>query len=450
MKKIILTLLLCRVFCTGTVMAQYTTMSSAPDMNDYKNGINDGQYVRDKWAYDKAWKDMQQFTAMGMEITNLVALDQIRRSYTPKMNALVQNHKVSFTPSFKFTRGDNVFIAQNAKTTGQYDNNQLFSIQVNTQLAFFTYYESTPNSGLEYHDLASIAAYYLYKNYYYWQGQNVNPNTSILQKVYEQVRKKFLETPAIAGMNNRQKQEFAETMLYRTSCATDDHDGGTKNIPLKNQRALDNLKHIYGDKGIQLKITDSGIVFDKNTKQGITNGDNIPGIAAQVNISKIKADPRTVYSPVNRRVLIEEKKKNGLSAMDEMLLISRMSTAYNAYQQVMQTDLENFNDVAGAFTYIICLNYIYYYGVNEIPTPHVAQVYKQVADMILKDASFAQKSDIQKQFITETILLDAMETVDAINLNDSNRLKQTCLQYLKKYLGNKAGNLRIDTNGMNF
>jgi hypothetical protein len=450
MKKNIFILLLCQLFCIGLTMAQYTVMSSAPDMNDYKNGANDGQYVRDKWAYDKAWKDMQQFNAMGMEITNLVALDNIRRSYTPKMNTLVQNHKVSFTPSLKFTRGDNVLIALNAKATNQYNNNQLFSIQVNTQLAFFSYYESTPNSGLEYHDLAAIAAYYLYKNYYYWQGQNVTPNSNTLQKVYEQVRKNFLETPEIKGMNNRQKQEFAETMLYRTSGATDDHEAGTKNKPQKNQRALDNLKHIYGDKGVQLKITDAGIVFDESIKAGTPNGVIEAGTAAQANSTKIKANPATIYNPVNQRVLVEEKKKQGLKPLEEALLISRMSVAYGTYQQVMQTDLENFNDVAGAFTYIICLNYMNYRGVNDIPTAYAAKVYSQVTGIILKDPSFAKATDIQKQLFTEAILLEAMETVDAINMHDSKNLQEVCLKSLQKYLGSNAGKLRIDANGMNF
>jgi hypothetical protein len=451
MKKSIFVLLLFQLFCIGQTMAQYTVMSSAPDMNDYKNGANDGRYVLDKWAYDKAWKDMQQFNAMGMEITNLVALDNIRRSYTPKMNTLVQNHKVSFTSSLKFTRGDNVLIALNAKATNQYNNNQLFSIQVNTQLAFFSYYESTPNSGLEYHDLAAIASYYLYKNYYYWQGQNVTPNTNTLQKVYEQVRKKFLETPEIKGMNNRQKQEFAETMLYRTSSATDDHEAGTKNKPLKNQRALDNLKHIYGDKGVQLKITDAGIVFDESIKIDVAkpnNNNNNSNSATAV--SKIKHNPLTVYTPSANSLFIEEKKRNGVSGVALASLITRMAVAQDMYMKTMEEGFDNFNDLAGAFTYIVCLNYLYYNQVQRIPTPHVEKVYNQIAAMLVKTSSLSKNTDAQKQLIAETIIMEGMDTIDAVNQHDNKNLQAVCLKYLQKYIGSNGGNLRIDANGMNF
>jgi hypothetical protein len=448
MKKYIFFFILCQLFYTGIAMGQYTIMSSAPDMNDYKNGANDGQYVTDKWAYDKAWKDMQQFNAMGMEITNLVAMDNIRRSYTPKMNTLLQNHKVSFTPSFKFTRGDNVLIALNAKATNQYNNNQLFSIQVNTQLAFFAYYESTPTGGLEYHDLAAIAAYYLYKNYYYRQGQNVTPNTAILQKVYEQVRKLFLATPNIARMNNQQKQEFAETMLFRTSGSAEDHNAGAKNNPLKNKRALDNLKHIYGDKGIQLKITDAGIVFDPNIKVDASVNTGNTNITPTAN--KIKANPKMVYTGTGKSLLVREKEKSGLAGVELALLITRMAVAWDTYKNVMAKGIENFEDVAGAFTYLICINYLYYKQVQEIPPAHVEKVYNQMVNYLLEDGSFIKQNDTQKQLLTETIILEALASTEASKANDVDNLKRVCLQSLQKYLGNKAGRLIIDANGMNF
>jgi hypothetical protein len=432
------------------VAAQYTVLSSAPDANSYKNGIDDGQYVRDKFAYDKAWKDMMQNNMIGMEITNLVALDNIRRSFIPKMTTLVKTHKVVLPASFKYAPNDYIQIAQNAKATGLYNNNQLFSIQVNTQLAYFAYYESTPNSGLEYYDLASIAAYYIYKSYYFWQGQNVNPNTPVLQKVYQQIQKKFLETPSITKMTSLQKQEFAETMLFRTSTAAEAHDAGGKNNPLKNKNALDNLKHIYGEKGVQLKITDAGIVFDESVKADMINQVIEANTNTPVKTNKIKPNSTTVYNPSNSYQVIIEAEKNGMQPMQRMLLQSNMAIAYSAYKQVMQEDLENFNDVAGAMTFIICLNYSLYHQVQEIPTPHVEKVYNQLVAVITADNTFGAMTDAQKQLLTETMVLDAVPSIEAAKLNDKNKLKEVCMQYLKKYLGNRAGRLRIDANGMNF
>jgi hypothetical protein len=43
-----------------------------------------------------------------------------------------------------------------------------------------------------------------------------------------------------------------------------------------------------------------------------------------------------------------------------------------------------------------------------------------------------------------------METVDDINQNNSDKVKKISLEYLRKYLGNKAANMRIDENGIHF
>jgi hypothetical protein len=147
---------------------------------------------------------------------------------------------------------------------------------------------------------------------------------------------------------------------------------------------------------------------------------------------KIKPNPFTIYEPIPQTS--EEQ----------------FAKAWELYTKVMEADLENFNDVAAAITYVVSFNYMVMNNVNEISTSVTEKVYNQIAKKLLADGSFKKLSNADKQMMTVDIILDGLETAEAAATKDPQKIKETCLRILKKYIGKNTEIMKVTDNGMEF
>jgi hypothetical protein len=147
---------------------------------------------------------------------------------------------------------------------------------------------------------------------------------------------------------------------------------------------------------------------------------------------KIKANAFTIYEPSPQHTDADFAK------------------AWELYTKVMEADLDNFNDVAAAITYVVSLNYMHINNINSISTPTTEKVYNQITKTLLQDDNFKKLSNIEKQTMTEQIILDGLETALAASTKDPQKIKETALQLMKKYIGKNAEKMKITENGMEF
>ena len=124
--------------------------------------------------------------------------------------------------------------------------------------------------------------------------------------------------------------------------------------------------------------------------------------------------------------------------------------ANEVYRQVMGDDLENYNDVAAAITYIVVLNYAYLHQQDGVPTNQVRQVYKQFVEKLSQTDGLKNAYNETKQQLAELAILDGVETFRAINSKDQKKINEVTLRILRKYLGNSADKLKITDNGMEY
>jgi hypothetical protein len=124
--------------------------------------------------------------------------------------------------------------------------------------------------------------------------------------------------------------------------------------------------------------------------------------------------------------------------------------AYEMYLQVMGEDLDNYNDVSSAITYIVVLNYAYKYKLNGVPTNQVRKVYQQFVDKLLQTSGFKNSDNETKQQLAELAILDGVETITAVNSKDQRKINEVTLRILRKYVGKAADTLKITDNGMEF
>jgi hypothetical protein len=155
-----------------------------------------------------------------------------------------------------------------------------------------------------------------------------------------------------------------------------------------------------------------------------------PGI--QLISQRIKPNPATIYEP------------------SPIAGDPNLSKAWGFYTQLMAEDFDNFNDVAAALTYIICLNYSYLHQQPSIPHHQVEKIYNQFANKLLLDKNFKKSSDDIKQELTERIVLDGISTVAAVDSKNETTIKEVTLKIMKKYIGNAANSLRITNTGMEY
>jgi hypothetical protein len=147
---------------------------------------------------------------------------------------------------------------------------------------------------------------------------------------------------------------------------------------------------------------------------------------------KIKPNPYTIYKPILQTTTPDFTK------------------AWELYRKVMEADLENFNDVAAAITYVISLNYMVLNNVNSISTPTTEKIYNQIAKNLLLDDSFKKLINSDKQMMVADIILDGLETVQAGATKEPQKIKETCIRLMKKYIGKNAEKMKVTDNGMEF
>lgn len=124
--------------------------------------------------------------------------------------------------------------------------------------------------------------------------------------------------------------------------------------------------------------------------------------------------------------------------------------AYSLYTQVMGEDLENYNDVAAAFTYIVVYNYAFYHQLEGVPTNQVRQVYKQFVERLSQTEGFNNATNETKQQLAELAILDGVETFIAAKSKDQVKIKDVTLRIMKKYVGKTADKLKITDTGIEF
>ncbi len=124
--------------------------------------------------------------------------------------------------------------------------------------------------------------------------------------------------------------------------------------------------------------------------------------------------------------------------------------ANEIYRQVMGDDLDDYNDVAAAITYIVVLNYTYLHQLEGVPTNQVRKVYLQFVEKLSQTEEFKNAGNETKQQLAELAIMDSLETVMAVKLKNQSKLNEVTLRLLRKYIGKSADKLKITDNGMEF
>jgi hypothetical protein len=149
-------------------------------------------------------------------------------------------------------------------------------------------------------------------------------------------------------------------------------------------------------------------------------------------MGKVKQNPFFIYKPT------KNEQNNSLKS------------AWEVYTTVMNDDIENFNDPAAALTFIVSLNYMTYHNIQSISTATTQKMYNQFAEHFLQDDTFKKSTDEVKQQLTESVVMDGLQTLEAVKSKDGVKIKEVSMRLMKKYLGTKAPELKITDNGMEF
>jgi hypothetical protein len=154
----------------------------------------------------------------------------------------------------------------------------------------------------------------------------------------------------------------------------------------------------------------------------------------EINISnkKVTPNPYLIYKPTTHNTQ------------------PAFTKAWEIYTQVMQDDLENFNDIAAAITYVVSLNYMHLNNISSISTPTTEKIYNQIATNLLQVDDFKKTSNSDKQMMTEQIVLDGLETMQVAATKDQQKIKECSIRLMKKYIGKNAEKMKVTDNGMEF
>ena len=110
-----------------------------------------------------------------------------------------------------------------------------------------------------------------------------------------------------------------------------------------------------------------------------------------------------------------------------------------------------FNDVASAMTYYIVLSHIYARDLPSLPSENSVAVYKQVSEILSKDAEFGKLQPSDKQMLAE--LLVTMGGMPALlyeqNRNNNEKLAAGKAN-LERMFGTAAAKVSITANGVEF
>lgn len=110
-----------------------------------------------------------------------------------------------------------------------------------------------------------------------------------------------------------------------------------------------------------------------------------------------------------------------------------------------------FNDVASAMTYYIVSSYLYANDLQTLDSENSVAVYKQVAEILGKDAEFAKLKPSDKQLYAELLItMGGMPIATFEQSRKRSDLTNLGQQNLERLFGNQANNLQITANGIEF
>jgi hypothetical protein len=190
--------------------------------------------------------------------------------------------------------------------------------------------------------------------------------------------------------------------------------------------------------------TDEGFYLTDKNNKNIGGGNRISWLSdvpiastgttqpIQITEPKVSNNSLTAYNPTT-----ENKDPN-------------FARANELYRQVMGDDLENYNDVAAAITYIVVFNYMYLHQQKGVPTNQVRQVYKQFVEKLSQTEVLKNANNEAKQQLAELAILDGVETFKVVNSEDRKKINEITLRMLRKYIGKSADTLKITDNGIEF
>lgn len=160
---------------------------------------------------------------------------------------------------------------------------------------------------------------------------------------------------------------------------------------------------------------------------------------------------RAVNSPLAQK-MAEIQKANANDAAKAQQVVKYMWSKYETTFADENRRLGMpFNDVASAMTYYIVSSYLYANNIQSLDSENSVAVYKQVAEILGKDAEFTKLKPSEKQLYAELLItmggMPAATFEQSRNRNDLTNLGQ---QNLERLFGNKANNLQITANGIEF
>jgi len=110
-----------------------------------------------------------------------------------------------------------------------------------------------------------------------------------------------------------------------------------------------------------------------------------------------------------------------------------------------------FNDVASAMTYYIVSSYLYANDIQSLDSENSVAVYRQVAEILGKDAEFAKLKPADKQLYAELLItMGGMPIATFEQSRNRSDLTNLGRQNLERLFGDKANNLQITANGIEF
>lgn len=110
-----------------------------------------------------------------------------------------------------------------------------------------------------------------------------------------------------------------------------------------------------------------------------------------------------------------------------------------------------FNDVASAMTYYIVSSYLYANNLQSLESENSVAVYKQVAEILSKDAEFTKLKPNEKQLYAELLItMGGMPIATFEQSRNRSDLTNLGQQNLERLFGDKANSLQITANGIEF
>lgn len=110
-----------------------------------------------------------------------------------------------------------------------------------------------------------------------------------------------------------------------------------------------------------------------------------------------------------------------------------------------------FNDVVTAMTYYIVGSYLYANDLQSSESEYSVAVYKQLSEILTKDAEFAKLQPADKQMLAELLVtLGGMPAAAYDQNRDRNEKMRIGLTNLERIFGAQAKNLQITANGIEF